>query len=140
MSQYINPDFSEEIKPLGPGKYSVRVMEYSLQTGKQFGTKFINWKLETLGASGGVTIFHSTPIEGKGAGFFKRFVQATINPLYDGGQVDLEKIIGKTLVVDTFKDDRGYLKVREVEPDAESFDANEDVPSEWPTTTTKRAQ
>jgi hypothetical protein len=119
MPNIVNPDFSEEVKPLGPGKHRVRIVDLQLRTGKQHGTRFINWKLETIGDQK-VTIYHSTPIEGRGAGMFKQFIQAALNPLYEGGEIDLDKAIGRALVVDTFKDDN-YLKVKGMErlPDEE---------------------
>ena len=136
----INPDFSEEVLPPKPGEYRARIAKVEQKFGKTYGTPFLNWKLECATPRGILSVFHSTPIAGKGAGFFRRFMEA-IDPNYDGRPVDADQLIGRTLrvqledQVDANNRKTGYLKVAEVMPDpdhSEFSDPSLDFPNDVP--------
>lgn len=64
----ITPDFSEVTEGVPPGVYSARITDCEQRTSKT-GNPYLNWKLELFGSPGvnNQTIFHMTPVTGKGA-------------------------------------------------------------------------
>src|SRR3954464_7955429 len=95
----LNPDFSEEVKPPSPGIYRARVISAEQRLSKTSGDPMLNWKIEVAGHGQNFTVWHNTMLSGKGVSFLRRFIQA-IDPSYDGGQIDTDVLIGKTLTVD----------------------------------------
>ena len=117
----VTPSFDEVQDQVIPGTYKVTVKkgepkEYST------GTKYINWELETWGEddpkNNGRRIFHTTPIEGKGAFLLQQFYMAAVGQALTG-QFDTEQLAGKQVVVVVEDDVRngeptGYTKVAKV--------------------------
>lgn len=92
----IQPDFSQEVVPPKPGIYRAKVVAVEPKSGPN--SDYLNWKLIIDSPGGQFTVFHSTPINGKGAGFLRKFVMA-FDPNYNGGSFDPYTFIGKTLQV-----------------------------------------
>lgn len=95
------------------------------------------WVLEFSTPVGNFRTNHRTMLAGKGVGFFRRFIEA-VDPSYQSGAVDVDKLVGKTLRVSMVDDiDRrtgqktGYLKVDEALPDdsGNAFPSDESQPS-----------
>lgn len=134
MSQQVTPDFSEEIIPPKPGSYRARVVTAKQEIGRTHGTPLVNWKLEVLGDRRTFTNYYSTPLSGKGAGMFRKMMEA-IDPGYAGGVVDLDALAGQTLQVEMeYEKDRDgnrgrYLRVRDPLPDTDSAPFPGDEPS-----------
>lgn len=120
----VTPSFDEVADQIIPGTYKVIVKKGELKS-YQTGTKYINWELETFGESqpknNGRRIFHTTPIEGKGAFLLQQMYYASVGePLT--GPFDTEMLAGKQIAVDVVQDtDRegnptGYTAVKKVKP------------------------
>lgn len=88
----VSPNFDEEFTPNKPGTYLCKIISGELKVGTQKGTQYINWKLET---TDGRTVYHSTPIEGRGAGIFKHFVHSAGDKAYEKGEYDTDELIGQ---------------------------------------------
>lgn len=126
MAPTINPDFSEE-SGLAPGIYPAKIIGVEQKVGKESGAPYLNWKLEVEG----LWIYHSTPFSGRGAGLFKQLVHATVSPGYDGGPINTDMMVGKSLQVKLEKglnrdgSESKYMRVMEVKALEDSFDSFE---------------
>lgn len=92
----VSPDFSEEMTPNQPGIYLCKIISAEAKT-SQAGNLYISWKLQTVH---GRTVFHSTPITGRGAGMFKHFVHCAGDKDYNGGDYDTDELIGQMVSMD----------------------------------------
>lgn len=105
MCPEITPDFTEALEAIPEGEYAARVTEVEVKTSgdksKNPGSKYLNWKLETFGKNddklNGRTIYHTTPLSGKGAGILKAFFKAV--GVDTSGSLDTDIIMGRELVV-----------------------------------------
>jgi hypothetical protein len=89
----IRPDFSEEITPNAPGTYLCKVVYAEVKVGRESGNEYINWKLETQPEER--RVYYSTPIQGRGAGMFKHFIHCCGDKDYNGGEYDIDSVIGQ---------------------------------------------
>jgi hypothetical protein len=104
----ITPDLSQAVESsddvqIPDGVYKVRVESAELKD-TQRGEKRLNWKLRIWGAEGDLTrfnnwtVYHSTMIEGKGAGMLKSFYKACTGTDLTGA-FDFTELYGKELQV-----------------------------------------
>jgi len=104
----ITPDLSQAVESnsdatIPDGVYKVRVEKAELKT-TQANQKRISWTLRIFGAEGDLTrfnnwtVFHSTMIEGAGAGMLKQFYKACVGSDL-AGQFDATELFGKELQV-----------------------------------------
>jgi hypothetical protein len=117
----ITPSFDEVQDTVVPGTYKCMIKKGEL---KEYatGTKYVNWELETFGEAdpknNGRRIYHTTPIEGKGAFLLQQTYLAAIGQALTGG-FDTEQLVGKQVGVEVIDDVRdgeptGYTKVKRV--------------------------
>lgn len=119
----IQPDFSQEVIPPKPGVYRAKVVSFQQKQSEY--SDYLNWKLLVDTPHGQFNLFHTTPLNGKGAGFLRRFIEA-FNPNYNGGAFDPDSLIGRTVRV-ALKDEvgrdgqkTGYLRINEAMLDQDS--------------------
>lgn len=119
----ITPDFSEVQDSVGEGIYKVRIVD--CKPGKWEGkdgkpdTPYLNWRMETFGEAedknNGRSIFHRTPIAGRGAFRLKDFYRAAMGEDL-GGNFDYTMLYGREIEV-TYgpqKDRPEYSEVKAV--------------------------
>lgn len=130
----LQPDFSEEVTGPAPGLYRARIANVEQTFAKSSGNPMVKWKLEVAGPSSTFTVWNTTMLAGRGVGFFRRFVEA-VEPSYDGGPIDTDTLIGKTVqveLIDEYTQDgkkTGYLRVKEAFQDTDATDfPTTDVP------------
>ena len=108
MCPEITPDFSEAVEsasgePIPNGVYRTRITDSVVKESKR-GQKYISWKLNIVGADGELArwnnwpVYHSTMLEGKGAGMLKQFYKAALGE-EPTGAFDTEMLLGKEVVV-----------------------------------------
>lgn len=111
----INPNYQSAIDQIKPDIYRVLVKSCGEHTSKK-GTKCVRWVLTIVGGDfNGRPLYLTTPIEGKGAGFLRQFLQS-VNETYVDGDFDVDDYINKEVsvrVVDSkaLYGDRSYLKI-----------------------------
>lgn len=111
MAPLITPDFSEalEFTALTPGTYKARIVGCETKQTQAGNTRLL-WKLETFGSekteNNNRTLWHSTPVSGKGAGILKSFVTAATGET-PTGPFDTDKILGREIKV-TVVDGKDY--------------------------------
>jgi hypothetical protein len=118
----IKPDFSEEMTAYEPGIYLCKVIDAEVKRGRESGNEYINWKLETRPEK--KIVFHSTPIEGRGAGMFKHFIRCCGDKEYRDGEYDIDSLIGLTVSMELDVEEKTkpdgksvkYFQVINVEP------------------------
>jgi len=115
----ITPNFSEVTDQITPGQYNVRITNGEMAEYKT-GTKYVKWTLETFGEADakneGRKIWHSTPIEGKGAFLVQQLWKAaTGSPLTDK-TFDTEMLNGKEVQIVADVNDKGYTEIKTVRP------------------------
>lgn len=116
----IEPDFSEAAG-LKPGQYIARIAGSEILTGKISGNPYIKWTLTTVDneipADNNQVVYHTTPHVGKGAAFFRRFVEAvTGEPLGEAiASFNTDDLHGRSVLV-TLVEETGsdWLKVKAV--------------------------
>lgn len=106
----IDPDFSQEFKPLEPGQYTARVKSYEKKT-SQKGEGYIRWKLDVLDHD--TTIDMMTMYEGRGAGMIKSFLK-NCDGAYDGGPFDPDTYIGSRIGIEVIEAEFNGKKKAEV--------------------------
>lgn len=107
----IEPDFSQEFKPLEPGQYTARVKSYETKT-SQKGDRYIRWKLDVLDHDG-ATVDVMTMLEGRGAGMIKSFLK-NCDGAYDGGPFDPDTYIGSRIGIEVIEAEFNGKKKAEV--------------------------
>lgn len=91
----INPDF-KEAETLHPGSYICQIISSEVKlSGK--GNYYVNWKLKTVPV--GATLYHTTPISGRGAGMLKHFIHCAGDSSYEEGSYDTDNLNGVYLSV-----------------------------------------
>lgn len=93
----IQPNYSEASRPMEAGTYFCRVIAAELKHGKEKGTPYVNWQLETVPEKR--KVFYSTPIEGRGAGMLKHFIRC-IDKNYEEGEYDTDILLGHIVKAD----------------------------------------
>jgi hypothetical protein len=101
MCPQIEPDFTEVVD-LEAGKYQARITDVEAKTGtSEKATPYLRWTLEVEGnetpALNGRKFFHNTMLKGPGAGMFKAFVRAALANDYNGGAIDTDELLGKSI-------------------------------------------
>jgi hypothetical protein len=116
----ISPDFSEAAG-LKAGEYLARISDSELGEKAETGSKWIKWTLTTAdnpeAAMNNFPLTYFTNYVGKGAGFFKRFVEAAVgetiaDEIADFNTDDIHGRMVKVIVIDD--PERGYPKVKSV--------------------------
>src|SRR3990167_4475074 len=124
----ISPDYTEA-EALHPGSYICQIISSEVKK-SQKGNPYVNWKLKTM--PGGVIIFHSTPIAGRGAGMLKHFIHCAGDTSYEDGPYDTDILNGVYVSVTVYKNikpdgtESPYPKVTKVEACDQSVSA--DIP------------
>lgn len=115
----INPDFSESAG-LKAGEYLARVSDSVLGTSNA-GNGWVKWTLTTADnaevAANNYPLTYFTNYTGKGAGFFKRFVEAAVGEVIadEISDFNTDDIHGRMIGVIVVDDpERGYPKVKAV--------------------------
>lgn len=110
----VNPDFSEAIEGIEPGTYAATIDDVSEENAKETGTPFLKWTLKAKSLDREFTVFHNTPVTGKGAGILKEFMKAAY-PEYEGGTFNARNVLGREVKLRMGKDQNSrYLRVVEV--------------------------
>lgn len=118
----VSPNFDEEFKPVEPGQYLCKIIAAEMKYGREKGTPYISWTLETVDSPR--KFFYSTPIEGRGAGMFKHFIHCAGDASYEKGDYDTDEVLGEIVLMEldtesyTGKDGRSFpiFKVVSVDP------------------------
>jgi hypothetical protein len=118
----VTPNFNEEMRPIEPGAYLCKIISSELKYGKESHKGYINWKLETQPEKR--TVYHSTPIEGPGAGMFKHFVHCCGDKTYQSGDFDTDTLTGQMVSMELEVEEKinrsgkpvNYIKVINVDP------------------------
>lgn len=114
----VTPDFTEVKDAVGPGTYKVRVVDATLGQWEKEGrvTPYINWRMETFGENeaknNGRTIWHKTPVTGKGAFKLQDLYKAAMGSSLTG-EFDTEQIQGKEMEV-TVVENGQYTEIKTV--------------------------
>jgi len=120
----ITPNFDEIKDEVAEGTYRV-VVTKGEQGEYKTGTQYVNWHLNTVDEedpkNNGRTIFHKTPITGKGAFLTQKFYRAVTGEQV-AGAFDTEQLYGRQCVVtigegrDREGNPSGYMEVKAVKP------------------------
>lgn len=100
----IKVDLSEAAEPLTAGVYKARVVDCKTEESRD-GKPRLNWRLEVYGASNpghnGRSIFHRTPLTGKGVFRLQELYQAATREQLtkDNPEFDTEQIMGREVEV-----------------------------------------
>lgn len=119
----VKPDFSEIAEEIVPGDYNVVIKKSELKNWPD-GAAYINWQLETYGASeprnNGRYIFHKTSTSGKGAFQLQKLYKAATGESLTG-QFDTDQLLGRKIAVSVVAgmkngEPTGYNEVKTVRP------------------------
>jgi len=121
----VEPNFDEVQDRVEPGIYKVRIKDSKIgkwegKDGKK-DTTYIGWQMETFGETddknNGRSIFHNTPIEGKGAFRLQDFYRAAMGEEL-AGKFDRTMLYGRELKVTIApqKNQPEYNEVKSVRP------------------------
>lgn len=112
----VNPDFSDAQDPIEPGEYFVRIEKCEQKTSKN-GNAYLNWTLKTFNEeeekNNDRAMWHTTMLEGRGAGMLKDFVKAATGEP-PAGSFDTEELIGRELKVVVGQDSEGRTQIKAV--------------------------
>lgn len=124
MCPIIEPDFSER-PPLQPGKYRAIIKKCEVKT-SQKGNTYLGWVFEA--EPDNTWVYLNTTYSGRGAQIFKEVIRAAVQPAYEGGPVDTDTCIGKSVLISVDRDpnpQQKYPIVTKIEADPDSFDSYE---------------
>lgn len=115
MSTLVTPDFSEAQDPIDEGTYYAKIDKVEQKTSKN-GHAMLNWTLETFNEqdpkNNGRKVWHTTMLEGRGAGMLKDFLQKVSGGEYQGGAFDPSEFVNREMQIVIAKDAEGRTNIK----------------------------
>src|SRR3990172_1730710 len=118
----IQPDFSEVLEALPEGTYQAKIVDAEVKQSKA-GNTYVRWQMSVFGADdtrcNGKSVWHSTPVTGKGAFRLQQLVKAGTG-VPASGQFDTSDLMGRDVLItvvdgiDQNGEKSGYPEVKAV--------------------------